>query len=214
MNDPLDCYYFVETLGEICKNEHDIEKETIDNFIEDKNRYARPYLLCFSRLSNDLHMWTCYGDNGKGLALGFNDLESCVEESTQRTGIPISLSKCLYQSTKQIKDSLELANILKPMQINADFWKNNTIADISNKVKHPCYKYEKEYRVVATRNQLEPLNSDAYIKDGDFFEFKVPLKNLSRIIVGPNANYEAIKQIFGAYFPKVKIIDSRLPYRS
>ena len=86
--------------------------------------------------------------------------------------------------------------------------------NISNIVKHPCYRYEKEYRIVIKHGKEEKVLNDVYHKDEDAFYLPLPLRAVKSIIVGPNANFDAMKKIFEDYFPYAKFVKSVIPYRS
>ena len=71
MNDPNDCYYFVNIIGQIKR----WDKYKIDTVCAEKEKFDTPYLISLSKWKDDLHMWNCYGENGKGIVLGFDEKE-------------------------------------------------------------------------------------------------------------------------------------------
>ena len=210
MNDPNDCYYFIDVINQI------IDNIDIDEIVKQKNKYDTPYLICLSKRKDDLHMWNCYGDNGNGVAIGFDlgKLNEKVNEFFQKNHTSAKLFKCLYASPKQVKNSLDFASLFIKTKINKSFWQNEQISNISNIIKHPCYRYEREFRIVIKHGKEEKVITDAYNKDEDAFYLPLPINAVKSIIVGPNANFDAIKKIFEDYFPYAKFLESVIPYRS
>ena len=86
--------------------------------------------------------------------------------------------------------------------------------EIANIVKHPCYEYEKEYRVIFLRGDKEFTINGSYNSKEDAFYMRVPLEKVKTIIVGPCADYKAIKLIFANYFPQASFVQSQIPYRT
>lgn len=211
MNDPNDCYYFVNIIGQI----NHWEGSRIDALCAEKDKFDAPYLISLSKRKDDLHMWNCYGDNGKGIAIGLDEkrLQKAVEDFFHREHIFARLYKCLYRSTSQIQNNLDLTRIITA-DIEQDFWNDRTISDISNILKHPCYRYEQEYRIVIKHGSNEYVSDKIYFKNEDAFYMPVPVDAIKYITTGPNANIEAIKKIFSNFFPKAKFQKSLIPYRS
>ncbi len=212
MNDPNDCYYFVDIAGQILNK----DRTTIDNYFQEKNKYETPYLICFSKLKDDLHMWNCYGVDGKGVAIGFDKtkLNGATQKFYSENHLTTRLHLCLYKSRQQIRNSISFAKLINN-NTEESFWQNKNISDFANLVKHPCYKYEKEWRIVIKHGVNEPIiKDDVYNSYEDAFYLAVPIDAVKYIVVGPNAKYDAIKKIFSSYFPNAKIIKSIIPYRS
>lgn len=211
MNDPNDCYYFVNIVGQI----NHWDKYKIDAICKEKDEYDAPYLISLSKLKDDLHMWNCYGDDGKGVVIGFDEekLNESVDKFFTENHIFARLYKCLYKSSSQIKNDLELASLITK-NINKDFWNEKSISDISNILKHPCYKYEREYRIVIKHGYKEYTPEQVYNKEEDAFYLSISINAIKYIIAGPNANLDAIKKIFSRFFPKATFRKSIIPYRS
>lgn len=213
MNDPNDCYYFTDEIGKMisCKN------EDLDQIYKAKNQFNQPYIISLSARKDDLHMWNCYGCDGKGVALGFTkaDLEECARVFFEKNHTSAKLSKCLYASSSQIKNNLQLATLINGGNyIEKSFWDDQYFLDLANIIKHPCYKYEKEYRIIILHGDKEITINEVYRSQEDAFYFNVPLDMVKKIIVGPNADFDSIKVIFKNYFPKADFICSEIPYRS
>ena len=211
MNDPNDCYYFANVLGEILNT----SQNEIEQLYKDKNKYDCPYLISLSRRKDDLHMWNCYGEDGYGIAFGIKNLPNIVSDFFLTNHISAHLYDCKYMDSKAIKRDKRFMTIAKDKKsLDKNFWNNDIISDISNIIKHPCYRYEKEARVVIKHGEKEITINDVYRKDEDAFYVAIPLSCVKEIIVGPNANLETIKKIFSQYFPYTKFKESTIPYRS
>lgn len=213
MNDPNDCYYFIYILGSLLGK---TDTKEMSKLIEDKMLYNKPYLVSLSNRGDDLHMWNCYGDDGKGIAISFDRkaLQSAVDEFALKNHIYSKLLKCIYSSSRQIEKSLSVAKLFKDYLGNENVWKNLQSDNYPNLVKHPCYRYEKEYRIVINHGENEPTINNVYHEDEDAFYINIPLLALKKVIVGPNADLESIKGVFSPYLPNVKFVQSQIPYRS
>ena len=209
MNDPNDCYYFIDSLNKIGSQ----DKVTMDRLTDEKSKFDTPYLISLTKHKDDLHMWNCYGDDGKGVSIGIDidDLYKALESFYKRNHISAKLHNCIYYSQKQIKNYLK--EIDTKLKDNTSNWKKE-ISDFANIVKHPCYKYEGEYRIVIKHGEREPTINNVYNAQDDSFYINIPLSAVKRIVVGPSSNYEAVKKIFSNFFPKDVFIQSKIPYRS
>ena len=210
MNDPNDCYYFINMLEKL-KN---IDKSKLDEIVKEKDRYDSPYIVSLSSHKDDLHMWTCYGDNGKGVAIGFENLDNAASKFFKEKKISTHIYECQYWNENDIKSNSNLSSIIaETTNFGKEFWTRKEISDISNIIKHPCYKYEDESRIVITHGDKEPSCGVSKIsKDAIFMD--VPLSQVKRIIVGPCADYDVIKKVFSQNFKDAEFIKSTIPYRS
>lgn len=212
MNDPNDCYYFVNMLGELTG----ADKSQILQISEEKKKYDRPYLVSLSKNRDDLHMWNCYGDDGCGVAIGIRNIEKIAYDFFKSNHISTHLFKCLYMDAKKVKKNNVLWDIIKNNDsFGKDFWMKKEISNVSNIIKHPCYRYEKEYRIVIMHGEKEfVINGNTlYHPSEDAFYINVPLSEVKEIIVGPCANYESIKKIYSSFFPDTIFNKSIIPYR-
>lgn len=208
MNDPRDCYYFIEQVGRLIRHATD---DDINEYQKEKEKYFQPYLCCLSQHKDDLHMWNCYGDNGKGIAIG---IEIPVGRKQKIGSVYADVEKCTYRSGSQIKSDINLFECLQKRAFTKECWQKREIAMYSNRVKHPCYRYEREYRIIVLKNNSVGDIPMGYNKDADAFDIDIPIDKVKSIVVGPMANLEAIKCVFSPFFPRTKFIPSRIPYRT
>ena len=212
MNDPNDCRYFIEETFRGMGS--DKGKKDLLNLYEE---YGNAYITSFSELQDDLHMWNCYGNHGHGIALGINSYYLQEYAQTQiHNGIVSCLPlKCKYMHTDEIM-KLYANTTLSNISSNTEIAKMvaDTIVQNTNLVKHPCYSYEQEWRIVfsGNKNDLEKYPDWLYNKTGDFFYIPIPLNEIKEIVIGPCCNMEAINRIFSPHFPETKFEKSTVPF--
>lgn len=212
MNDPNDCRYFIEETFRGMNIENG--KNDLLNLYEE---YSNAYITSFSELKDDLHMWNCYGDNGHGIALGINSyyLQEFAQTLTYSRKISCLPHKCKYMRTYEI---MKLYASTTLSGIGSDTTIAKAVTDIivqnTNLVKHPCYSYEQEWRVVFSVNKKDLVKYPdlLYDKAGDFFCISIPLKEIKEIVVGPCANMAAIEKIFSPHLPGTDFLKSTVPF--
>lgn len=211
MNDPNDCRYFIEEAFNGVDS-----ADARNNLLNIYEKYGNAYITSFSELQDDLHMWNCYGNNGHGIALGLNSyyLQEFAQTMTKYGNSCLPL-KCKYMRKDEIIKLFADAGL---SNMNSDENNAKIVADIiiqnTNLVKHPCYSYEQEWRIVFSGNKkdLEKYPDTLYNKTGDFFNIPIPLSEIKEIIVGPCGNMKAIKEIFSPLFPKTAFSESAVPF--
>jgi hypothetical protein len=135
-------------------------KENIDLLYK-----SEKYVTCFSKDGDLLSQWRAYGNNGKGISIGFEFADLTDSFDKYLTGTHIE-----YDETTQIESIKEYINLIvhfyKKIQDNYD-WNgqdfNNLVAkqiitffnNVIYSFKHPSFIDEREYRL-----QLEIDNKD------------------------------------------------------
>lgn len=211
MNDPNDCYYFVGNVGQIVR----ASEEEIDKMFTEKMQFDAPYIVSLSEIKDDLHMWLCYGDDGHGVALGFNKkkIGDAVSAFFKSNKTYARLHKCLYDEPKKIYQKINSPTI--DQLLSKDFWSRTDLYHISDMVKHPSYKCEKEWRIIILHAKKELVINNVYHSFEDAFYIPIPIDCLEYICIGPCVqNIEVIKKIVQDFLPNVKIKQSKIPYRS
>ena len=210
MNDPNDCYYFVNLLVQRGK----IDTTSMNEICDMKDKYDSPYLISLSEHMDDLHMWNCYGDDGRGVAIGIEleNLRKDVVSFFDKNHISTKLYECKYPNINDLPENeeFEVINVLNAVDRN--FWTNEDISNISNIVKHPAYEYEKEWRIVIRHGEKEPAINGVFKEEAFFVD--IPISHVKTIVVGPSANYEAVKKVFSPFFDEKIFVKSTIPYRS
>ena len=130
----------------------------------------------------EIPMWKMYGDNFKGVRLGFN-----YKRLLECDGW--NLIKCHYLTKARMEE--------KGQNIMMSFLTQSDEFDIQHVYKDVvCYKtydwvYENEWRLVVWCNDLSRIKFDQVGRL--FIPIKMPLGCLETIEVGPKADYEAIE---------------------
>ncbi len=143
-----------------------------------------PFVVSLSELDDDLNMWRCYANNGKGASIGL-DKEIMSQSSNYDNNC--SLDKCKYVTTE------ELAEILK---------KNGAEKMIeSHDIKHiiqllrgmliykdKSFSSEAEWRVHDFNFETNFRVSENIIIP--FREIRVPITALESITIGPKCDFD------------------------
>ena len=177
-----------------------------------QNTLGYPFVVSLSELGDDLNMWRCYANKGKGISLGIDraELDNAVKEEND-----CRLDKCKYvtinelvklfrekQAEKMIasKDIKSLYQLLRELLIYKD---NSFRAEEEWRIHD--FNYETNYRI--GNNLIIPYR-----------EIKIPVSAIQTITIGPKCDYE--KNHFSLYrmlntklppYHRVKIIRSNVP---
>lgn len=149
----------------------------------EKSVPSRWGLLCLAASSLSTLMWSHYSKNHTGICLEFG-----VDNSVFKYAREVDYEE-EYPRFKIFEDETE--------------WRNKILL-----VKSVVWKYEQEYRLICPR--LNAHNPDhPLLLEGDFLRF--PPGALKSIIVGCQADLQAIKQVVDRYAPELPV---RKAYRS
>jgi len=207
MNDPLEVKLGIDSIMQVLLHMPECEldgKELIplldDQFFDylmlastkDLDNVGIPYAISFSLQKDNLTLWNTYGNHGKGICLGFN------EQKLSRS-FPIELKRVIYRDELNELGFREALSDLYVRMVS-DF-KKSTGADLSTKInklsflsyfipevapliKHECYKYEQEYRLVINRGIPNFRNSNNRLIP--YLPIAIPADALEEIYVGPD----------------------------
>lgn len=188
-----------------------------------------PYITSFSENSDSLPMWNMYGNNGNGVALGFQKITP-LHLDNERT----RWKKCFYD-TESFKDLFteNFQIIYDNVNINGGNLAVdgklalNELAFIFGTLKHKAFEFEKEWRLMKQvnieRNAIKFRPSNGILKP--FIENKFSKSDLKKIVLGPCADKELSKRsvqmlLQKAGFPInkkdenfVEVLISEAPYR-
>lgn len=189
MNDEVECHYFANTVKEILS---ELNNDCIKTD-ESKQNVVEPYIISFSKLEDSLPMWSMYGDDGKGVAIGFSHesiSEAVANYQKHRNSIITKQCFCkLYDCKYWNKDDI-LNEYVKKYKFNKECEKEcsvniNDIHSISYLVKHPSFFYEQELRVVFLCNNNKP----------NYIELYVPQRAINDIVCGPCVDEDFVKSV-------------------
>lgn len=211
MNDSSECVYFLKSIQKTV----DLTEKDIDNIIETKQKYDNTYLISFSDKKDDLHMWTCYGDDAQGIAISF--FKDKLVQSLSKYSFPMRLYKCRYGKCKELYEQIGSPNA---ETLRAEGEKDSIpyYYRFSDFVKHPSFDCEHEWRLVMLKGVDEQIVGNSrklYNPNADAFFIPIPIECIESIYVGPSAkDLDAVKGIISTYLPNVTIKQSKIPYRS
>lgn len=234
MNDPKEIKIGFERIADIFS--HIIEQDAISQPVELKDDDY--FITSFSTAKDSLPMWSMYGKNGSGIALGFDkkflqkkdvtDLVRCVylnEEMERQVDV---FCKAIESKEKLTSDqfSLIFMMIVCALALNED--KEQTQKQVETLMpfllfmlyaKHPAYEYEQEIRLLTTKDKNTKIEYRLsnnlvipYVKN--YF----PKEALKEILVGPTNDMDRTIKSVRTYldhlgFNDVKVIPSQVPYR-
>jgi len=190
-NDKTEFRYFKNKLVEYAKTTRtDSEKikNTVEEIIkfaekEDKDSSYIPYICCFSEAQDLLSQWRGYGDDGFGVALGFDFSENNLLLPTNYTAvanIPF-ISKVTYIDEEELPERKVMYQIEKSFYnlFTEFFFSTNQkgtvglgsiqVALSSIKMKNSGFSEEQEHRIVL----LEDKNQKKFLEeDGRKFSYE------------------------------------------
>ncbi len=221
-------------------NIKEYEKKCKEDYIIGEKNYIVgsghvPYTISFSARRDYLPMWSLYGKSGKGVCLKFNAYNMIKNISDAEIGF------VAYNNTRSSMRTLnEIIPKMYKMYMNeykdkhSELSVDNKIRElaticlsVSPYIKFRDYQYEKEFRLTHYKhygiNRDEIINSSIHDLWTPFFdidsyvETPIPAESLKEIIVGPNMDFDSIRNIIKR---EVKACDldvivskSKVPFR-
>jgi hypothetical protein len=163
-NDPrelnLGLQYVIDGMKFVRENEY---KGRVGEFLEkiigeltSASERQQFFCACFSLLRDALPMWSQYGDNHRGVAIGFRP--------TAITSLPGRIQKVKYLNRKMAEEFRklvrDLASEFDPDHSPDDlkYWiaGSSRISAASTALKHHTWEYEKEIRFVFAQPRTDP----------------------------------------------------------
>ncbi len=174
------------------------------------------YMTCFSSEKDLLSQWRAYGDDGKGVAIGFNLAETVFEnkwptyepnvsdlyagyfdvryDNEEHFGIPMDAYVSIFNDYSGIveKEPLRMESVANAMA--------HTLVHNSVAYKHPAFKEEKECRILnltyqANNHAFVGTTSDIKFKASgskltSYFEYKFQKGIVTEIVLGPKSEID------------------------
>ena len=184
-----------------------------DYLFEDLKKNIFPtYISCFSSEKDNLGQWRGYGDDGRGIAIGFN-----INILDRLKDNDVFLRRVAYhENIQRMIIEKELFEYLSnPM--NMKNWAYNILPVF----KPFAFKEEQEWRLVFVPKENPTLKIDCYFKNGELKQcYTLPITDnfITEIILGPKCNVKREELIlffnfFGFKIDDKQIINSNLSYR-
>ncbi len=217
--------------GERKETEIECNNKIID---EMHNEFSSPFVICFSKKSDFLPMWSTYGNNGEGLSVGLDikdyylvakreeigksykfytgAVEVCYDDISMDNPIAQYIENVLY------KRYLSQVTMTKLSELKKEYLKE-IMSYASTLIKHPAYSYEEEYRLskrVDTEQIKFKTNSKG--KPIAYIEVKIPKNCIKHIVIGPRCDYDSVKLILDTKMKQLGLDElhfskSGIPYR-
>lgn len=197
-----------------------------------------PYIISTSSKGDYIPMWSMYGDSGKGVSIGI-DVASLFVETKTDDGILMKLSD--EPHALKLVDTLSLnhpaAIVCKREYIDylEKVKEKSNHVDIKKLmittfgtmalytaplVKHPAFKYENEWRLLAYEQKVGEVNYDFNGKGKltSFIKVSIPIEKLRKIIIGPCCHRTYQQDIIRKLFQDkgishCKVSKSKIPLR-
>ena len=240
MNDSEELLWFLNECKHIDNYEQLLDllgfEASIDKIAETilNNGQRNVFISCFSALDDSLSQWRGYGDDGKGVAIGF-DIKHIAASYLSAVDCKIKYGIPSYNDIYEyfleynsFSDSID--NQKKQIALY------NHLLFYSAQYKNPSFRDEKEIRIIFekynwlhnVRIEAESLqNSNPYFKtdyrlinnDLDITEYakiQLPPKNIKRIVIGPKCKLKVneLKGILNYYLGYIPdVAKSISPYK-
>ena len=215
------------TMYEDSKKQYFVECERGITRFTDSLYMAPPFVISFSKNRDLLPMWTLYGKNGSGIAIGFN------RELLEKNNNNFAVKDCFYGI--DVTDYTALINLIKYwyemmlQKINGATHVYTRVCQIelimsinthvSAYIKHESYRYEQEvrYRPYRVDDSIKFRESNGLIVP--YVEVNLPVDSIEEIVIGPTLDAERMKlsielllKTKGIY-NDIEIKESDIPYR-
>jgi hypothetical protein len=195
------------------------------------------FAFCMSTKKDDLNQWRVYGDNGKGVCIGFN-VENILE-LVESNGKNFVYKELEYVDFEKITDSVAesiLYKIRDRYMADKNYDLLKIIANFKSELescilsyKHPAYESESEARLIYRKsaqtdnykqtqaNDVTIISGDSYIKT--FKEIELSKMGMYNIIFGPindipKENVLLFLNNNGINLNPQNISHSNIPYRA
>ena len=187
---------------------------------------ATPFVISFSKNRDLLPMWTSYGKNGSGIAIGFN------RESLEKHNNHFTVKDCYYDydgsDYTPLKNKIKYWYEMMLQNINGASEGYTRVcqielimtinAHVAAYIKHESYKYEQEVRCkVIKSSEIKFRESNGLIIP--YTELRIPIDTIEEIIIGPTQDAERMKLAIemllktNGIYRDIKIKESKIPYR-
>lgn len=258
MNDPTEFKYGLDMVrhllplieNELCvQNNICLSRIWDDDEIRERHfemlgdSFLLPFVVSFSNHKDFLPQWITYGDNGKGVSLGFKIQDYCriikngeyttidltEFEEKQIHAIRVSYKRLsnkhvyncfLRQLYKQYVDKISTIDAPnKIITIQLDYLREIAFI-LSALIKHKAYSYEDETRILVPCSKMDDVKFRTNVKGQiiPYIKIGIETNRLKKIVLGPCCDFESTKlmietRLRQAEISNVKILKSQIPFR-
>lgn len=165
-----------------------------------------PFVVSLSELEDDLNMWRCYSNQGKGIAIGLDKDVIVDTMKHQLWGAVADFNQCKYCTEDELVDYLKSNNFKSALDN-----KNDDILPLSRlmaralEYKNKSFEAEKEWRIYVNFNETDFRVSDDLVIP--YYNILLPIEAIVSITFGPKCNY--LKNCFSTY----RLIKSKIGQR-
>ena len=175
-----------------------------------------PFVLSLSELNDNLNMWRCYADNGKGVSIG---LDKSILEELHYNPNEGKLVKCDYVTKEKLIDKLKDKDIDK-IQENDFKPLDRLMRNDLLTYKDESFHAEKEWRISIFFffSNYRINNKEGLIIP--YVEIRPPVAAIKTITIGPKSDFErnkfAISRFLRSKIPscdlsRIRILKSSIP---
>lgn len=198
-----------------------------------------PFVVSTSAHNDNIPMWVMYGDDGRGVALGLDISNLFKREKTEKRihnlvsldelhalkivqnlsldHPAIIISICDYK--RYLEEVSQMSNEEDIMRLKIiTLYKMSVYA--SALVKHPAFKFEREWRILDMANKTSDIQYKTNAKGQivPYIEIRIPKDKLCKLIIGPRCNSPHQKAIINGLLKECKIdnckvVLSKAPYK-
>lgn len=244
-NDGLEDRMFVNALKRTLAKHKEVESQDTALLEKIADTYIKkvdfPYIACFTHDNDLLSQWRAYGDNGKGVCIGFDLSKFCYVDLLHQchgSGKPtVQIDEVSYHDEDDalIEKFLSTANILRE-QFNYDSEENivyslvSGLEELSIFTKSETFNEEREIRMVYYPCYKELLANLSQIpmqtlqglpirfrrketQIVSYFEYSLPENSICEIVLGPKSGveYKQLTLFLNQYAPAIRR-DNKITY--
>lgn len=209
--------------------EIEIARKIIDEY---KKKVTFPYIACFSKKDDILSQWIAYGDDGRGVSIGFDlskipFIDLLNEQHGDNPKVIIDEVGYSDDNDELIRKIFGASSIIYKKEGNAEkaiacglrglerlsiFTKSTSFSheDEVRMVYYPCYrhllrKFNQEEFEGDVNYELDFLSSATRIKS--YFKYRLPLDTISSITLGPKnqIDFTQLMILLSQTAPRVRI---------
>lgn len=182
--------------------------------------YKSPFVVSFSCHEDYLPMWSTYGDNGNGVAIGIEIQSYYVRKVNDDGTAIIDFTKIDEYEISSLLVSYDKISVFHPLANYTRFCIVNYLKSIPNPkindealiclqmkaldditkwasalIKNEAYKYEEESRIVSYRQEIKDVKFkiSSTKKILPYIHIGIPISRFKKIVIGPCCDYNAVK---------------------